>query len=70
MNVSLQWVTRQNYKLWKWMLFLIDDVACNVESVKPRYKSSPLSLTVYYRAVFPTLLFKEGPLIYICTVYI
>ena len=52
------------------MLFLIDDVACNVESVKPRYKSSPLSLTVYYRAVFPTLLFKEGPLIYICTVYI
>jgi len=40
MNVSLQWVTHQNYTLWKWMLVVIDDIPSNVESVNSRCKSS------------------------------
>jgi len=42
MNVSLQWVTRQNYTLWKWILVVMDDIASNHESVNACCKSFTL----------------------------
>ena len=48
MNASLPWVTHQNYKLWKWMLFVIDDIAYTAESVNSRCKSAPLFRSISY----------------------
>ena len=48
MNASHQWVTHENYKLWKCMLFVIDDIAYNAQSVKSRCKSSPLFQSISY----------------------
>jgi hypothetical protein len=69
MNASLRWVTHQNDKLWKWMLFVIDDIACTAEMLTPA-ANPPLCFRVYHTDVFPSLIFTEETLIIYIYIYI